>query len=466
MNTDVSAVSAARELSAQFDPDRVLVSGPSYEQIRQVWNGAVDHRPALIVRCETSADVQAALRAARSHHLPLSVRGGGHDWAGRALRHGGLVIDLSGMRHVTVDAGARIATVAGGATAGDVITTAAPHDLSAATGTVHSVGMAGLTLGGGYGPLLGRFGLALDNLLSAEVVLADGRLVTTDSTHEPELYWALRGGGGNFGVVTSLRIRLHPVPQVLAGFIMYPWSQAAEVWNRLRAALAAAPDELTVQSGALTGPDGNPALLFAPVWSGDLAQGEQAVDELGRLGTPLPSQVAPMAYADMLALYDAWATRGRHYAIRTRTVANLTPDVISTLVEAGSTMTSPLTGVLLHHFHGAATRIPGDATAFGIRRDHFLVEMVAAWEPDDADSARHRVWTESVSTALARQALPGGYPNLLGPHEHDQIAYAYGHNVARLRAAKTRFDPDGVFFATPLPPDETRFVKKGTGSRA
>jgi FAD/FMN-containing dehydrogenase len=453
MSADLSASSAARALATRLDPDRVLVSGRAFDESRRIWNGAVAARPALIARCETPAEVQAAVRVAGDHQLPLSVRGGGHDWAGRALRQGGLVIDLSGMRQVAVDAGARIATVQGGSTADDVTAAAAPHGLTAVTGTVRSVGMAGLTLGGGYGPLMGRFGLALDNLVGAEVVLADGRLVSTDATHEPELCWALRGGGGNFGVVTSMRIRLHPIDQVLAGLVLYPWPQAAEVWERVGAILQDAPDELSVQSGLLTGPDGNLALLLAPVYSGDLAHGEKAVSQLRRLGTPLSSTIAPMGYSDMLGLYDAWVETGRHFAIRTRTVADLTPDVVSVLVDAGSTITSPLSGIFLHHAHGAAARVPDDATAFGIRRDHFMVEIVAGWEPSDGDSARHRAWADSVSTALAVHALPGGYPNLLAPGDHEQIAGAYGPNTARLRAAKTRFDPDGIFSATPLPLD-------------
>jgi FAD/FMN-containing dehydrogenase len=198
--------------------------------------------------CPESPAEQVAVVVARQHHLPLSVCGGGHDWAGRSLRHGGLVIDLSRMRRVAVDPQLRVATVQGGATAGDVIVAAQPHGLSAATGTTGGVGMAGLTLGGGYGPLNGRFGLALDNLLSAEVVLADGSRLTANPKYEPELYWALRGGGGNFGVVTSLRVRLHPDPELLAGFIIYPWSQAADVWKGLNDLLADGPDELTPTS--------------------------------------------------------------------------------------------------------------------------------------------------------------------------------------------------------------------------
>jgi FAD/FMN-containing dehydrogenase len=451
MITDQSASPAARDLRTRLSPERVLWFGAAYDEARSIWNSAVERRPALIVRCETPADVQVAIGVARSHQLGLSVRGAGHDWAGRALRHGGLVIDLSLMRQVAVDARERIATAQGGATAGDIVTAAATTELAAVTGTVSGVGMAGLTLGGGYGPLMGRFGIALDNLLGAEVVLADGRLVTANATQEPELYWALRGGGGNFGVVTSMRIRLHPLRQLLAGFVMYPWAQAADVWRRLGEVLESSPDELTVQSGVLTDPEGNVTLFLAPVWSGDLAQGKKTVEGLQRLGTPLSSQVTPMPYADLLGLYEAWGATGRHYEIRTRSVANFAPEVVSALVEAGSTMTSPLSGVVIHHFHGAAARASADATAFGMRRNHFMVEVVAAWEPDDRDTARHRAWTESVSKSLAPHALPGGYPNMLGPDDHEQVAHAYGQNAARLLAAKARFDPDGLFSGTPLP---------------
>src|SRR5215468_1611561 len=447
-----SVAPAARELRAQLGPDRVLVSGALFDKARQIWNGAVDREPALIVRAETAAEARAAVLTAGDHRLPLSVRGGGHDWAGRALRPGGLVIDLTGMRRVAVDAQARTVTVGGGATAREVIAAAAPHGLVAATGTCGSVGMAGLTLVGGYGPLNGRFGLALDNLLAAEVVLADGRVVTADAGHEPELFWAVRGGGGNFGVVTSIRVRLHPVPRLLAGFIEFAWEQAAGVWDGLRAVLADAPAELTVQSGILPGLHGAPRMFLFPVWSGEAAPGEKAIDELARLGTPLVSQVGPMTYPAMLGLFDPSIVDGRHYAIRTRSVADFTPGVISALAEAGPAVTSPLSIISIHHFHGAAGRVPLDATAFGIRRRHLTFEIVAAWQPDDADGARHRAWADSFSAALAPHALPGGYPGLLGPDAHDQIAAAYGQNATRLHAAKARFDPGGVFCATALPP--------------
>jgi FAD/FMN-containing dehydrogenase len=381
--------------------------------------------------------------------MRLSVLGGGHDWAGRALCDGGLLIDLSRMRGVRVDPSARVATVGGGATAADVMAAAAPYGLVAAAGNMGVVGMTGLTLGGGYGPLNGRFGLALDNMLCAEVVLADGRIVIADATHEPELFWALRGGGGNFGVVTSMLVRLHPVNKLMGGLIVFPWSQAAAVWRGLREVLATAPDELTVQSGLLPGPNGQPTFFLAPAWSGDLAVGERAIDALMKLGNPLATQVAPITYAELLGLFDAHVADGLHWAVRTRSVPEYTPEVIDALVEAGRTRTSPRSLLPIHHCHGASTRIPSDETAFANRREHFMVEIVAGWEP--ADGTPHRAWANAVSAALAPHAMPGGYPNLLGPDDREQILEAYGDNAIRLLTAKNHYDPDGVFTAIPLP---------------
>jgi hypothetical protein len=424
----------------------VLPGEDTYNRARQIWNGAVNHYPSLFALCETTEDVQAAVRAARAYGLPLSVRGGGHDWAGRALRHGGMVLDLSRMRRVEVDAASRVATVAGGATAADLVTATAPRGLVAVTGTVGAVGMAGLTLGGGYGPLSGRYGLALDNLLGAEMVLADGNLVRTSASENADLFWAVRGGGGNFGVVTSMRVRLHDGGTVLSGLIAFPWSEAKSVLQGYATLAASAPDELSIMAGIFSGPDDRPLLLLTPTWSGDLSEGRQVVAELERLGTPVLSRVGPMTFVDMLGMFDAHAMTGRHYSVRTRWLADLTPDVIATLVAAGSTRTSPISVIALHHFHGAATRVPLDATAFGLRREHFLVEIVAAWEPDiGGNSVLHRQWARNLSDALAPSALPGGYPNMLGPDDHDQIAMAFGSNVARLQYLKRRFDPDGVF---------------------
>ncbi|OBJ50656.1 FAD-binding oxidoreductase [Mycobacterium sp. 1423905.2] len=445
MSTTDVITAAANDLASRIKAGQVRM--PTGAPL--IWNAAAQHRPALIIRAESPRDVQVAIRVARDRGMRLSVLGGGHDWAGRAVCDGGLVIDMSGMRSVTVDTTARVATVGGGVTAAALIDAVAPYGLVAATGNCGGVGMTGLTLGGGYGPLNGRFGLALDNLLGAEVVLADGRIVTTDATNEPELFWALRGGGGNFGVVTSMRVRLHPLDWLIGGMIMFPSSQAAAVWRGLGELLSTAPDALTVQSGLMSDSDGNPMVYLQPAWSGDLGCGLAAVDLLTTLGTPVTTQVAPMAYREVLSLFDSACARGMRWAFRTRSLAGYTPEVIDALVEAARTLTSPRSLFAIHHCHGASTRVAPGQTAFANRRPHFVAEIGACWEA--GDGATHRVWAQTLSDALAPQALPGGYANLLGPDDHEQIANAYGGFAARLIAAKKHYDPDAVFTAIPLP---------------
>lgn len=459
------AVTTRRQLDRLTDALRrtvpagaVVSTGPDYEAGRRIWNGAVSARPGVIVRCADPAEVGTAVLAAREFGVPLAVRGGGHDWAGRALSDGGLTIDLSGLRRVEVDPVAKVAEVAGGATAADLAAAAQPFGLTAATGSAGSVGMAGLTLGGGYGPLSGRFGLALDNLLSAQVVLADGSVVTTDAEREPELFWALRGGGGNFGVVTSMRVRLHAVPTLLSGMVLFPGEQSESVLAGLSDVLAASPDELTVQSGVLPGPDGRPVVFLSPTWSGDdPAAGERALARLDTLGTPLVSQVAETTLPAMLAAIDAQFPSGRHVEIRTRSVPSLTPGVRDVLSRAGAALTSPLSAVSVHSLRGAAARVPVADTAFGNRAPHLMVEIIAQWEPGDLRAADHRAWAGDVAAALDPEALPGGYPNLLGPDDTPQTTHAYGPNTERLLTAKHRYDPYYTFNATPLPaPSRTR----------
>lgn len=445
---------AARELRNTMRGRVVSWGDDDYARTRQIWNGGVESEPALFVLCETSTDVQAALRSARRQAIPLSVRGGGHDWAGRALCPNGLVIDLSRMRQVIVDPHSRTAVVSGGAQLKDVATAAAAHGLVAALGNCGAVGVAGFTLGGGYGPLNGRHGLAADNLLSAEVVLADGRCVTTSPDQEPDLFWAIRGGGGNFGVVTSMLIQLHEARHLLAGLIAYPWSEAEAVLSRYAAFAADMPDELGVPAMMTSGPDGQPAITLVPVWNGDKPQGERAMEQLQALGKPQFVHVGPMTYAEILAPIDAQLAEAAHchWELRTRSLPALMPGAIDAIIKSVAGKTSPHSAVAFHHFHGAATRIPAEAIAFGMRQEHFMVEIIAAWEPDADDGVAHRRWAQDLWQSLAPFALPGGYANLLGPNDREQAASAYGGNAARLRALKRRFDPDGVFAsAIPLP---------------
>ncbi|WP_159771037.1 FAD-dependent oxidoreductase [Streptomyces sp. HM190] len=452
------------ELRSPIQPGRVLTNGPEYARTAVLFNAAVDVRPSVVVRCASTADVQAAVRAARHHGVPLSVRGGGHDFWGRAFRPGGLVLDLTGMREVRVDVNHRHATVGGGALSSDVVTAAERAGLTAATGTAGSVGMVGLTLGGGYGPLLGRFGLAADNLLGAEVVLADGSRVNTDAEHHPDLFWALRGGGGNFGVVTSARIRLHPVPTVVSGTILYPIDQSAGILADLAGILQDSPDELTVDVGFLPGPDGKPTVYVAPTWSGDPEVGNAEngpVRALAGLGTPVLAEVGPVARSATLAATDAMFPPGRRGAIRTRTVQTVTGSIATVLTRAAREFTSPFSAIVWHQFHGAATRPPVGSTAFGRREPHLMVELISLWENGENKQhtgsgdggSSHLRWLEETHTALQPFSLPGGYVNFLGPETPDQVANSYGPNTERLLAVKSAVDPDSVFTATPLPTD-------------
>ena len=431
----------------------VAVSGHElYEEGSRVWSGAVRSRPAIVAFCKRTEDVQAAVRAARRHGLKLSVRGGGHDWAGRALCDDGLVIDLTGMRDVAVDPQALAATVAGGALVKDVAAAAGAHGLVAALGLCGTVGVAGLTLGGGYGLFSGAYGLAADNLLVAEIVLADGRRVTTSPNAEPDLFWALRGGGGNFGVMTSMRVRLHPAPDMLGGLIVYDWNDAAAVLRRYAAFAATAPDEFGSYAGLLSRPDGKPVFVVVPVWNGDRRRGKRVMEDVQAFGTPQSGQVGPATYADLLAQFDAGVPDGCHWEIRTRSLPALTDGAIDAMIAAKARAGSPQCWVNWHHFHGAATRMAPDGAAFGQRREHFMVEIIAGWKPDGDDGASHRRWAQDLRQSLAPFALPGGYANYLVPDDREQVAEAYGGNAGRLRVLKRRFDPDGVFAsAIPLP---------------
>ena len=448
----LSCMSYTTEMKIENELRRTLrgavwaLGDDGYDAARTVWNGAVDRRPAVVARCADAGDVRAVLLAARHHGLPVSVRGGGHDWAGRAIRQGGVVIDLSAMRGVRIDPTRAVAEVQGGALAGDLLDSAATHGLATAAGAVSGVGMVGMTMAGGYGGLIGRFGLALDNLISAEVVLADGSTVLAGPDGDPDLLWALCGGGGNFGVVTSAEFRLHPLGPVLGGMVMYPFEEVRSVLSGYRELIAAAPDELTVMAGILTGPGGAPGVFLAPTWSGDLAAGEAAVAPLTKLGTPLMTGIAPMPYPELLRMFEAGSAAGNRYALGTRWLPDLTDDAITAITEGAVTRSSPMSLLALHQFHGAASRVAPEATAFAVRRDHLLAEVIAAWPPADSDG-RHVEWLESTATALAPGAIPGGYPNILGPEDSDRIRLGFAGNLDRLMAAKQRYDPDGVFTA-------------------
>jgi FAD/FMN-containing dehydrogenase len=436
---------AIRALRPRLGERLLAADDAGFDAARRVWNAAVTRQPSLIARCEESAEVSAAIFAARDAGMPLSARAGGHDWAGRALRDGGLVVDLTGMRGVAVDAAGRIARVQGGATAADLLAATTPHGLATATGIVRAVGMAGLTTAGGYGPLIGRYGLALDNLVGAEVVLADGTTVIAGPDDDSELWWALRGGGGNFGVVTDLRYRLHPLPAVLAGMLLFPFAEAGAVLAGYAEIVADAPDELTVMTGFLPGPNGRPLAFLCPVWCGaDFAAGERAVARLRALGHPIVDQVAVMPYAAALGMFDGSMVDGNHYLLRSRWLSDVSDAAADALIAGAAGVTSSYSVVFVNRFHGAATRVDSGATAFAQRAPHQVVEVIAVWPPGESPDP-HRAWADSVVQALDPIALPGGYPNLLGPDDDERARESYGANLGRILAAKRRYDPDNVF---------------------
>jgi FAD/FMN-containing dehydrogenase len=320
-----------RSLSGQL-PGRVFrPCEEGYAVATAIWAKPVGSMPRAIVHCRTPEDVQLAIQTARDCGLPLSVRGGGHHWAGRALC-AGIVIDLSGMNGVSVDPDHRSAIISGGARAADVAAVTDPLHVAAATGTCSAAGMAGLTLGGGYGPLIGRFGLALDNLLAAQIVLADGRIIVASRDNEAELFWALRGGGGNFGVVTAMRFRLHRLPSVRTGLLVYPFSDAKAVLRRCADIAASSPEDLTVEFACTGGPDGRPVVIVHPTWCGPLAEGEARVAPFLKLGTLLAGNLEGMSYGTSLTLYDPYIVNGQRVFMDTCWLRIWWPQPISVLV--------------------------------------------------------------------------------------------------------------------------------------
>lgn len=442
MGNTTATVAVRTALEDQIDASQIATESTEIAAAKTIWNGAVGHQPALVVRCRSTSEVQHAVQTSQTFSLPLSVRGGGHDWAGRAIREGGLVIDLSSMRQVSVEG--HVASVAGGATAEDVASVVDRHHLAAVTGTVGAVGMIGLSLGGGYGPFCGRFGLAADNVVSAEVVLADGRLVHADHDHNPDLLWALQGGGGNFGIVTSIDVELHPLPEVLSGSFTFPYGEVDRVLTGYGELISRAPDDLTAVFSIVPSGDGSPIIMVSPTWSGPVDDGHLIMEEFAALADPLTVDVSVMSPLSKLRQLDGMFPDGELYAIGTCNIESLTPAVVSAIVEAYETRRSSGSYLNIHHFHGRATDRALRESAFGRRDEHLMVEMIETGESLSD-------WTVGATAMLTPYASPGGYPNLLSPDDAERSAAAYGPNASQLLDIKDRFDPEDVFHATALP---------------
>ena len=447
MATDTHPSDALR---AQLAGSVLSPSDAAYDDARRVHNGLIDRRPALVARCHGTADVQAAVRFARERGLEIAVRGGGHNVAGNAVCDGGLVIDLSAMRGVHVDPRARRARAQGGATWGDYNRETQLHGLASTGGVVSTTGVGGLTLGGGLGWLMGKHGMAVDSLRAVELVTAAGEVVRASADEHPDLFWAVRGGGGNFGVATWLEYELYPVgPAVTGGLVAHPFAAARDVLRFYRDFTASLPDELTAFAGVLHAPDGSGTKLAAIIvcHAGSLESGAAAVAPVKRFGSPVMDVVGPMPYTAVNMLFDAGFPRGALNYWKSNFLSALGDAAIDTMIERFAAAPSPMSALLLEHFHGAATRVGPTETAFPHRTVGYNFLAVGEWMEAAATSA-NVAWAREAYAAMAPHFASGRYVNYLNADEvsdGSSVSAAFGPNWKRLREVKQRYDPDNVF---------------------
>ena len=442
----------------EFRGDLITAEHVDYDDARAVWNGTVDRRPRLIARCTGAADVAAAVRFARDRDLEIAVRGGGHNVAGTAVCDDGIVVDLSAMRAVAVDPAERTADVQGGALWGAVDHETQAHGLATTGGIIGHTGVGGLSLGGGIGWLMRKHGLAVDNLLQAEVVTAEGHIVRASAHQDPDLFWALRGGGGNFGIVTSFRFTLHPVgPTVVAGPVFWAADDTADVLRFYREFVADAPDELgtVIRLGTIPPlPPIAPELHYRPAiavgccYAGPLDDGERALRALRRFGTPLVDLVGPTRYVDHQSGLDDTVPHGWHYYWKATDLTALSDEVIAVVAEHVYRARSPRSYAAMFHLGGAVARVPRDATAFAGRDVAHNIVIDAAWLPDEDDTmaASESAWARAFLQALEPHRA-GVYVNFLDSDDDpSRVREAYGDDAyRRLAEIKAKYDPDNVF---------------------
>ncbi len=434
-------------LEGSFSGELLRPEVTGYEEARRVYNGLIDRRPALIARPLETADVAAAVAFARESDLEISIRGGGHGVAGRAVADGALMIDLSLMKQVSIDPDARTATAGAGATWSEFNDAAAEHGLATTGGVVSTTGIAGLTLGGGFGWLMGKHGLAADNLVSVEVVTADGDVRAASAEQDPDLLWALRGAGANFGVATTMRYRLHPLAQVTGGLAAYSFDVAGEVLAFYRDFTAELPDELTVYSALIHSPDGSgtPLAAFVLCHAGEASRAESDLKPLLDFGSPAMAQIGPMPYPAINSMLNEGYPAGSLNYWKSSFVRELSDEVIQTMIEAFPSCPSPMTGFFFEHFHGEVTRVGVADTAVQHREPGYNLVMASVWmDPSQTDA--NVSWTKQTYAALEPYFLDRRYVNYLSEDDLGQAARAaYGPNYDRLAQLKARYDPENVF---------------------
>ncbi len=415
-----------------------------YEDVRRVWNHMIDKRPGVIVRCARVEDVVRAVNFARDNRLLIAVRGGGHSFPGKSVSDGGITIDMSSMKTVAVDPARRIARVDAGVTLGEFDRATQAHGLATTMGTAPPTGVAGLTLGGGFGWLMGKHGLACDNLSAVEIVTADGRHLRCDQSENADLFWAVRGGGGNFGNVTSFEVTLHPLGQVLAGALIYPMDDARRVLGLFREFTADTPDEMMANAGILPLAQG-PAFGIAIGYCGeDLSRGDALVNGLRKAAKPVNDTVRPMSYVELQTLYDVPPVTLSAYA-RSAFLTELSDDAIGVLIDHASHTPSPTCAFILEHLHGEAARKPVDACAFAHRRTGLNLLAISLWL-DDAEKDGSIRWIHDLWDAITPHTADAVYVNYLDEDEGERrVRAAYGENYDRLARIKRKYDPENLF---------------------
>jgi FAD/FMN-containing dehydrogenase len=438
---------ALQDLATGFRGELIRPGDGAYDVARRVHNGMVDKHPALIARCLETSDVADAVRFARESGLEISVRGGGHNVAGRAVTDGGAMIDLSQMKRVQVNPEERTARAQGGVIWRELNHETALHGLAVTGGVVSTTGIAGLTLGGGLGWLMGKHGLAADNVLSIELVTAEGEVLNVSADGDADLFWALRGGGGNFGVATWFEYRLHPLAQVVGGIVAHPFEAAKDALRFYRGFGETVPDELSVMPALIHAPDGSGTPLFAFVicHAGSSDRAEADLRDLLAYGSPVLEQVGPMPYPTVNTMLDDGFPAGALNYWKSSFLRALTDESIEALVERFASCPSPMTGIVLEHFHGEVTRIGKTETAVPHREPGFDVLIASVWT-DPADTEANVGWTRETYNALAAHLAGRRYVNYLDDDDRDDaVRAAYGPNYARLAEIKRRYDPDNVF---------------------
>lgn len=440
-NSDV----AFENLQLTLDRNKILTrEDPGFHEARSLWNGMIDRKPLCIIQCRNADDVIAAVKFAKDNQLTVSVKGGGHNVAGNAVCLDGVMIDLSPMKKIEVDEQRKIAFVEPGVILREMDAATQKYNLATTGGTVSDTGIAGLTLGGGLGWLMGKHGTASDNLLSVDIVTAEGELLHADTDHYEDLFWAIRGGGGNFGIITRFEYQLHDFgPTLYAGMILYPMEQAMEVLSHFRKYIREAPDELMSYSGFIVTPEGMPVTFILPAWMGANDQAEQHLAPLRSFGQPIADMVTEMPYTSLQSILDAAAPKGLRRYWKSGHFTELSDEVLKICLDYVATRPSPYSPVLFFHVRGEATRIDPAATAFNYRKDHWDANIIGQWIEVQDDETNIQ-WVRNFWDALAPHA-DGVYVNHLDTDDSQRIASAYGDNFPKLKQIKRKYDPENFF---------------------